>query len=422
MVGWTAGSLGRDVTGMAKQAKPLSARRVATERRPGMYADGGGLYLRVADAGSRGWIYRYQLAGKRREMGLGSAATFSLVEARDRARLARQQVADGLDPVDERRAKASAVAVERASAMTFRQCAEGYVRAHEAGWSAKHAAQFGGSLDAYAFPVFGDLPVQAVDVGLVMKVVEPVWTVKPETASRVRGRIEMILDLATARGYRQGDNPARWRGHLDKLLPDKLKVRAVKHFAALPYAEIGAFMVDLRQQEGVAARALEFAILTAARTGEVLGARWSEIDLEARHWTIPAERMKAGREHRVPLGGAAMAVIEQMTHLRQNDLVFPGARQNKPLSPVAFLRVIRDLGREGVTGHGFRSTFRDWAAELTSFPSEVAEMALGHQVSSAVEKAYRRGDMLEKRRHLAEAWSDQCAGEPPGNVVPLRVG
>jgi len=407
---------------MAKQAKPLSARRVATERRPGMYADGGGLYLRVAEGGSRGWIYRYQLAGQRREMGLGSAATFSLVEARDRARFARQQVADGLDPVDERRAKASAVALERALAMTFRQCAEGYVRAHGAGWSAKHAAQFGGSLEAYAFPVFGDLPVQAVDVGLVMKAVEPVWTVKPETASRVRGRIEMILDWATARGYRRGDNPARWRGHLNKLLPDKAKVRTVEHFAALPFGEISGFMVDLRQLEGVAARALEFAILTAARTGEVLGARWTEINLEACQWTVPAARTKTSREHRVPLNAAAVAVIERMADVRLNDLVFPGARQNKPLSAVAFLRVIRDMGRQGVTGHGFRSTFRDWAAELTSFPAEVAEMALGHQVSSAVESAYRRGDLFEKRRMLAEDWGRYCCGTHTGIVVPLRVG
>ena len=378
-----------------------------------MYADGHGLYLRVADGGSRGWIFRYQIAGKRREMGLGPTATFTLAEARDRARFARQLVADGVDPVDERRAKANTVAVERASAMTFRKCAEGYIRAHGAGWSAKHAAQFSGSLENYAFPVFGDLPAQAVDVSVIMKAVEEVWATKPETASRVRGRIEMVLDWASARGYRHGENPARWRGHLKNLLPHTTKVRAVVHFAALPYAEMGAFIAALRQREGFAARALEFAILTAARTGEVLGARWDEVNMAERLWTIPPSRMKSGKEHRVPLSSAALAVLEQAAAYRVNDLVFAGARQNKPLSPVAFLRVLQDMGRGDITGHGFRSTFRDWAAERTTFPTEVAEMALAHTVGDAVERAYRRGDLFEKRRQLAEAWArilsaDRC--------------
>jgi integrase len=306
--------------------------------------------------------------------------------------------------------------------MTFKDCAERYIEAHRPGWkNPKHAKQWPSTLEDYVYPVFGPIPVQAVDVGLVMKALEPIWKTKPETASRVRGRIESILDWATARGYRQGENPARWRGHLDKLLPARGKVQKVKHHAALPYGEMGDFVAELRGQEGVAARALEFLILTATRTGEVIGARWDEFDLAKKVWTVPGERMKAGKEHRVPLSERALAIIEEMKGQGVNDhpFLFPGGRPGKPLSNMAMLKLLQRMDRGDLTAHGFRSTFRDWAAEMTHFPTEVAEMALAHTVSDKVEAAYRRGDLFQKRRELMEAWARYCEPKPGSNVVPL---
>jgi integrase len=268
--------------------------------------------------------------------------------------------------------------------------------------------QWPATLATYVNPIFGDLPVQAIDVGLVMKAIEPIWTVKPETASRVRGRIESVLDWATTRGYRQGENPARWRGHLENLLPKKTKVRRVKHHAALPYPEIPEFMVELRAQPGIAARALEFAILTAGRTSEVIGARWDEINLIERLWTIPADRMKAGKEHRVPLSDTALTIVTQMRGISHGDFVFPGTRVGRPLSNMSMLMTLRRMNRGELTAHGFRSSFRDWGAERTSFPAEVAEMALAHTVGDKVEAAYRRGDMFDKRRQLGDAWASFC--------------
>jgi integrase len=300
--------------------------------------------------------------------------------------------------------------------MTFRQCAEAYIKAQATGWkNAKHAAQWPSTLEAYVYPAFGSLPVQTVDVGLVMKAVEPIWTTKPETASRVRGRIESVLDWATARGYRNGENPARWRGHLENLLPKTSKVRRVERHAALPYAELGTFMTELRQQDAVSARAMEFAILTAARTGEVIGARWSEIDFEARLWTVPAERMKAGREHRVPLSGPALSILLPLYEVRTGDRAFP-------ISHAAMLMLLRRMGRGELTVHGFRSTFSDWCAEQTNTPSEVREMALAHAVSDRVEAAYRRGDLFEKRRQVMDVWASYCAepqSQRAGNIVAI---
>jgi integrase len=286
----------------------------------------------------------------------------------------------------------------------------------------KHASQWPNTIATYVSPVFGAVPVQAVDVGLVMNAQEPIWHEKPETASQVRGRIESVLDWATARGYRQGDNPARWRGHLENLLPARAKVQRVEHHAALPYGEIGEFMDALRRQEGVAARALEAAILTAARTSEIIGARWDELDFEAKLWTIPAIRMKAAKEHRVPLAEPMLAILEPMKTIRLGDFVFPGRKARKPLSNMAMAMVLRRLGRGDLTVHGFRSTFRDWAAECTNFPREVAEMALAHTLSDKVEAAYRRGDLFEKRRQLMEAWAKHCATtrvNKPSNVVSM---
>jgi integrase len=407
---------------MAKKAAGLSARRVQSVRQPGMLADGGGLYLKVAEGGSKSWIFRYQIAGRRRDMGLGSVDTFTLAEARERTAAVRKLVADGIDPIEHRHRQIAARQVEKARPLKFRECARLYIAAHQPGWrNAKHAKQWSSTMQSYVFPVFGDLPVDAIDVGLVMKVLDPIWTTKPETASRVRGRIESVLDWAAARGYRQGDNPARWRGHLENLLPKKTKVRWVEHHAALPYAEAPAFMAELRQQDGIAARALEFAILTAARTGEVLGATWPEIDFNGRLWVIRAQRMKAAREHRVPLSAAALAVLDAMKSIRQNDFVFPGIRAGQPLSNMAFLMLLRRMGRGGnLTAHGFRSTFSDWCAECTTFPAEVRGMMLAHVVSDKVEAAYRRGDLFAKRAELAEVWSRSCAGSD-SHVTPLRL-
>ncbi len=408
---------------MPRKAAGLTARQVQTQKVPGLFADGGGLYLQVAPTGAKTWIFRFQLAGRRRDMGLGSAGVYSLAEARQKAVDARRLVAEAIDPIEHRAGQAAAGALAAVKAMTFRACADQYISSHRAGWrNPKHAAQWPATLSTYVYPSFGALPVQAVDVGLVMMAVEPIWATKPETAGRVRGRIESILDWATARGYRQGENPARWRGHLENLLPARSKVRRVEHHAALPYPEIGAFVIELRQQEGVAARALEFAILTAARTGEVIGARWDEINIAARLWTIPAERMKAAKEHRVPLSDAALAIVHAMAAIRTGDHVFPGGRAGRPISNMAMLMLLRRMGRGDLTAHGFRSSFRDWAAERTGFPAEVAEMALAHAVADKVEAAYRRGDLFEKRRQLAEAWAKFCgAPTAEGRVVPIRA-
>ena len=370
------------------------------EKRPGMYADGGGLYLRVTDNGTKNWVFRFMLNGRPRWMGMGPLHTVRLAEARNRAAGFRLQRHDGIDPIDARRAERLETRLNAAKALTFKECAARYIASHRAGWrNPKHAAQWEATLATYAEPVMGGLSVQAIDTALVLKVLEPIWTTKPETAGRVRGRIESILDWAKVRGYRAGENPARWRGHLDKLLPARSKVRRVEHHAALPYAELPGFLVSLREQEGIAARALEFAILTAARTGEVIGARWSEIDLLEKTWTVPAARMKAGREHRVPLSARALAILEEMQPHRhaEDGFVFPGAKLGRPLSNMAFLMLLRRMGRDDLTAHGFRSSFRDWAAERTNFPSEVAEMALAHTVG-------RQGrGRLSARRPVREA-------------------
>jgi integrase len=340
---------------MARAIGKLTGLDVSRAKRPGYYGDGGGLYLLVGPNGAKSWVFRFREAGRLREMGLGPLHTIGLAEARQRAQDCRKARLDGRDPIEARRAERMAARLDAAKAITFKACAERYIASHKAGWkNPKHAEQWPSTLGTYVYPVFGSLPAQAIDVGLVMKAVEPIWTVKPETASRVRGRIESVLDWATARGYRQGENPARWRGHLENLLPKKTKVRRVEHHAALAYPEIGAFMVELHQQEGIAARALEFTILTAARTGEVIGARWDEINIAERAWTVPAERMKAGKEHRVPLSDAALAILEEMRKVRQSDFVFPGAKARRPLSNMAFLMLLRRMGLGELTTHGFK--------------------------------------------------------------------
>jgi len=399
----------------------LTSLSVRQARRRGLYGDGGGLFLQVSESGAKSWVFRFKKADRLRVMGLGPAHTITLAEARDRARECRKLRLDGIDPIEARRAERAQAKLDAAKAVTFAECADAYITAHKAGWrNPKHAAQWPATLATYVNPTFGERPVQAIDTALVTRVMEPIWTKKPETASRVRGRIESILDWATARGYRQGENPARWRGHLENLFPRRSKVRRVEHHAALPYSELSAFMLALRQQEGVAARALEFTILTAARTGEVIGARWEEINIAERLWSVPAERMKAGREHRVPLCGKALEIVEEMRAIGGN-FIFPGGKRGKPLSNMAMTMLLRRMGHGDQTVHGFRSTFRDWAAERTNFPAEVAEMALAHAVTDKVEAAYRRGDLFEKRRALAEAWAKFCATAlVGGEIVPIR--
>lgn len=385
----------------------------------GLYADGGGLYLQVTGKSAKSWVFRFMLAGRARMMGLGSLSALSLAEARIKAAECRKMRAEGTDPIAARAADRGRERVAAARAVTFAAAAEQFIASHKAGWrNPKHVAQWSSTLTTYAGPAFGELPVQAVDTTLVLQALEPIWSTKPETASRVRGRVEAVLDWATVRGYRQGENPARWRGHLDKLLPARSKVQAVKHHAALPYVEVAAFVTRLRSLEAVSSRALEFTVLTAARSGEALGARWEEIDEAQRVWIVPASRMKAGKEHRVPLTGPALAVLAEMRKLRQ-PFIFPGQRRGKPLSVMAMDMTLRRLKMD-VTVHGFRSSFRDWAAERSSFPSEVVEMALAHAIGSKVEAAYRRGDLFEKRRRLMEAWAGFCASSAgDGKVVAI---
>jgi integrase len=347
-------------------------------------------------------------------------STRSVLEAREKALKCRKLRDQGIDPIEARRADRANAALEAARVMTFDQCRDAFVAAKQAGWrNVKHASQWRNTLTTYVTPVFGKVPIGAIDTALVTKVLQPLWTRKPETARRVRGRIEAILDWAKACGYRDGENPARFRGHLKHLLADIPEVRRVKHHAALPYAGIAEFIADLRERPGIAAKALEFTILTAARTGEVIGAQWDEINLKARVWTVPADRMKGSREHRVPLTDAAIAVLEQMREVRQNEFMFPGDRRAM-MSNMAMDMLLRRMGRD-VTVHGFRSTFKDWASERTNFPNEVSEAALAHAVGDKVEAAYRRGDMFEKRRRLMEAWAEFASErQATGLIVPLR--
>src|SRR5215813_7949378 len=403
---------------MARPLNRLSNLKVARTKRPGMYADGGGLYLRVAEGGSKQWMFRYVVNGRLRDMGIGPEHTLTLAEARERATEARKLRLDGIDPIEHKRAQRAATAAEAAKAMTFKQCAEGYIKDNEAEWTnPKHRREWATTLSRYVYPVLGELPVATIDTPLVLKAVKPLWERAPETASRVRGRIENVLGWATVHHYRTGDNPARWKGLLEHALPARAKVAKVKHHAALPYAQAGAFMAKVRRDTRVAARCLEFIMLTAARVSEANVATWNEIDFANRIWTVPGERMKADKEHRVPLSSAAIAVLESMRAIRHSDYIFPGRRNAHAVGANGVLRFAKEAAGINVTTHGLRSTFRDWAAERTSFPREVAEMALAHAIPSAVEAAYRRGDLFDKRRRLMEAWADFCTNPPAGRKV-----
>lgn len=399
----------------------MSLSNLAIKNAPeGVHSDGGGLYLQVTRAGAKSWLFRYQLKGRRREMGLGSFRDLSVTKARARAEELKERTRKGIDPLEEAKAAREAKAAEQAreqqeieqKATTFRVVAEAYISSHRDGWrNAKHAGQWGATLRTYAFPVIGDLPVSEITTNNVLDVLRPIWTTKPETASRVRSRIELVISYAKARDWFEGQNPAVWRGHLSALLPAPSKVRRVRHFSALPWEDVASFMSTLVACPGVSARALEFAILTAARSGEVRGARWSELDLENGIWTIPPERMKAGRQHRSPLSDRALVLLREMPRFQGEDFVFPGSRRNNPLSDMSLSAVLKRMGRKDITVHGFRSTFRDWAAEVSLHHPNIVEAALAHVVANKVEAAYRRGDLLEKRRLLMQEWSDWCSGK-----------
>jgi integrase len=391
----------------------LSAVKVARIKAPGLHGDGGGLWLQVTPSGGRSWAFRFMLNGRARQMGLGPLHSVSLADAREKARLCRRQLIEGIDPIEARQASVQSARADAALGRTFRQCAESFIGSHEAGWkNDKHRSQWTATLETYAYPTIGALSVATIETGHICKILQPIWTTKAETASRVRGRVERILDWATARGLRSGDNPARWRGHLDKLLPQRSKVQKVRHHPALPWQDVPAFMAELRANTSLSARALEFTILTGARTGETLGATWDEIDLETLIWTIPASRMKPGREHRVPLCASAVALLNALSRVAGNDHLFPRSRPKRPLSNMAMLELLRGMRPgAGLTVHGFRSSLRDWAGEATHHAREVIEAALAHAIADKTEAAYRRGDALEKRRVLMQDWYAFCGGD-----------
>ena len=406
---------------MAKKINLLSDREVRNQTKPGSFPDGNGLYLQISNTGSKAWFYRYQINHKGRKHGLGSYPTVTLKSARLRAESCRTLRADGIDPIEHKRQKDTDKILEVAKAKTFKECATQYIKSHKSGWkNSKHESQWTNTLTTYAYPFIGDIPVQKIDVGMVMQVIEPIWHKKTETASRVRQRIEKVLDWAKVRQYRTGDNPARWRGHIENLLPKRSKVQKVQHFKAMPYVDVPDYFKTLRQTRAISAKALAFTILTATRNNEVREGKWHEIDLDTGIWTIPEERMKAEKVHRVPLTQECLLILDEAKKFKVNDYVFPGLSKNKPLSNQALLKTLKRQ-HPTLTVHGFRSSFRDWCAEMTAYPREVAEAALAHTLTSATEAAYQRGDIFDKRRKLMDAWTTYCLTiKKKGDVVPLK--
>ncbi|HEY1779243.1 MAG TPA: integrase arm-type DNA-binding domain-containing protein [Roseiarcus sp.] len=408
---------------MGRKATELTAMAIRKLKDPGLYFVGGvaGLAIQVLPSGNKTWILRATMIGRRRrDMGLGGYPDVTLAGAREAARTAREKIRSGVDPIEEARRTRAALMATAAKVMTFKDAATAYIADHEKSWAnPKHRQQWKNTLEAYAHPVIGKLSVADIELPHILKILEPIWTGKTETATRVRGRIETILDWATVRGHRTGLNPARWKGHLNKVLAEPSKIAKVQHHAALPIDDTGEFMQRLRVPEGMGARALEFAILTAARSGEVRGATWDEIDLEARVWTVPASRMKAGREHRVPLSRSALDLLKELPRMGDSDLLFPAARGGQ-LSDMTLAAVLRRMKVNAVP-HGFRSSFRDWAAERTAYPGEMAELALAHTIGDKTEAAYRRGTMFERRRRMMDDWAGFLAmTEPQSGATPIR--
>lgn len=412
-----AGACGLEVN-LAGKLTVLKAKSLT---QPGRYGDGDGLWLQVRSADKRSWLFRFTRHGQAREMGLGPFPGVSLAEARQGAEDCRRQLRQGIDPIDQRQALIAAAAAA-APTLTFRQVADRYHEAHNAAWrNQKHREQWKTTMEAYVYPAFGGRPVASIATGDVMRALEPIWREKSMTATVLRGRIEAVLDYAKARDWRTGENPARWRGHLKNLLPARNRIVKVEHHAAVPWREVAGFMAQLGAQKDLAARALEFLILTAVRTNEGVGAQWGEVDLPTGTWTIPADRMKGGKEHRVPLSSAAVAVIARLPS-HGGAYLFPSPRGQQPLSTRACAVLLGRMGRSDITVHGFRSTFRDWCSETTSFPHEVAEAALAHTIRNRVEAAYRRGDLFDKRREMMEAWGQHCWSKEAesGRITPNR--
>jgi len=384
----------------------LTSRKVQTAKTPGYYGDGGGLYLQVSNYGTRSWVFRFMVAGRAREMGLGSLETFSLKEARARARECRQFVSQGIDPIEDRRKKRDEARAASGEAMPFKKAAQLFLEVHVNGWrNVKHQQQWANTLQTYAFPTLGTRPVAAINGALITVALAPIWTAKPETSRRVKQRIERVVQWV------KDGMP----------LPIEGASKRTRHHPAMPYEAVPGFMVRLRANESISARALEFCILTASRTGEAIGATWAEIDLDARIWTVPADRMKSGKEHEVPLSKRAIEILKALPREKGSVYVFPGARAGKPLSNMAMLELLRGMNSDGYTTHGFRSSFRDWAGEQSSFPREVIEHALAHRIKDKAEAAYARGTLLPKRQKLMEAWGSYCAAPLTGaTVTPLR--
>jgi integrase len=418
-LGWIEGWIA-----MARTVNRLTDRTVRALKAPGFHHDGGGLYLQVSPSGAKSWVFRFKINGRRRDMGLGKADVgdrigITLAQARQESTRARRLRIEEKDPIEARNSERASQRLIEARSTTFRECAEQLIASHEVGWrNAKHRQQWRNTLISYAYPVLGGVPVADVGTDLVLKVLQPIWKAKTETASRVRGRMEAVLSWAKARGMRTGENPAQWRGHLDQLLPARSKVHRVTHHAALPYTDVPAFMARLWARDGITPRALELTILTAVRTNEAIGARFDEFDLTGKVWRIPAERMKAGQEHRVPLCDRAVTIIREMAATRLNDFVFPGIKRGQHLSDMAMLVMLRELQR-GITVHGFRSSFRDWAGEETAHPHDICEAALAHTRKDKAHAAYQRGDLLAKRRKLMDAWGRFC--EPQLKAPPKAV-
>ena len=406
---------------MARRTERLSDLSVRRQSKAGVYADGRGLYLQVSATTTKSWLFRFMRTGRERWMGLGPYPDVSLAEARDKSMECRRLLRDGIDPIEHRHAERAAARLIAGKSTIFQECAKAHIEAHRPGWrNPKHAAQWWSTLETYANPIIGQVPVGDIDPELVMRVLKPIWQTKTETANRVRQRIEAVIDGATALGLRSGDNPARWRGHLENLLPSQSKISRVRHFEAMAYSDIPSFFRDLRQRDTISARALAFSILTATRSGEVRGTTWDEIDLDVGTWTIPGERTKSGRPHRVPLSSEAVAVLLEMKAVQtgRDEYVFPGRQPGKQMSANTMRKYLQeDMKCERLTVHGFRSTFRDWAAEQTNFPREVAEVALAHALKDKIEAAYLRGDLLKRRRALMEAWAGCCSSAPSDSTV-----
>jgi integrase len=417
---------------MTRQLNRLTAIQIKNAKQKGLYHDGGGLYLRVKESGTKSWLFCYRVGGRDREMGLGSENTVSLAEARIKAQEARKLLADKIDPLKARQEAEAKVRLEASKSFTFKECATQFIETNKSGWrSEKTLKEWPRFFEIYVYPVIGDIAIKHVNLDLVLKIIEPIWTTKTETADRLRSRMERVLDWARVRGYREGENPARWRGHLENLLVRPSKLNKVVHHPSLPYAEAADFVALLKEQPGMDAKVLEFTILTAVRTNEATKARWDEIDLKNRIWTLSADRTKTGKEHRVPLSEATLDVLQRVAKMSghadlatANGWLFPSSKRGKPISNMAMLMLLRRIERTDITVHGFRSTFRVWAAERTTFPREVAEAALAHVVENQVEAAYQRSDLFEKRKRLMDAWAKYCSAptlvENADNIVLLK--